>query len=210
MKTKFAMSLLFCVAAMVNVQASPCGSSGMTVVKAFDGQEFVIYLFRKGSDVAFQLPGADLSFPNGQTGPKRFVIDGILFEALLVPSSDFLKSKDKLSDLEILKKHREWEVDYLSKGPGSLSKFVEIGPRERPAHSQQPSSTFYLWEMINPTDMKGARQYYLSTITEGEVIVLTAILADDSKDSIAMKAFQSFASSFQLVLKKEQCPEVKK
>jgi hypothetical protein len=190
--------------------SSPCGTSGMTVVKAFDGKQFVIYSFRKGADVAFQIPGSDISFPNGTSGPKRFIVDGVVFETLFVPVSDFLKTKEKLSDVDVLKKQREFEVDYLSKSPSPLTKSVELGPRERPANKQQPAFTFYLWQMINPRDERGARQYYLTTLSEGDVVVLSAIVADDSREAVAMMAFQSFASTFQHILVKEQCPEVKK
>jgi hypothetical protein len=190
--------------------ASPCGTSGMTVVKAFDEKQFVIYSFRKSIDVAFQIPGSDISFPNGTSGPKRFIIDGVVFETLFVPVTDFLKTKEKLSDVDVLKKQREFEVEYLSKAPGPLTKFVELGPRERPASKQQPAFTFYLWQMINPRDEHGARQFYLTTLSEGDVVVLSAIVADDSREAAAMMAFQSFASTFQHILEKERCPDGKK
>lgn len=195
---------------LVSAFASPCGTSGMTVVKAFDGKHFVVYLFRKGVDVAFQLPGSDISFPNGTDGPKRFIIDGVLFETLLVPTTDFLKTSDKLEDVDVLRKHRDFEVDYLNEAAAPLSKFVELGPRARPEGKGQPAFTFYLWEMVDPRDQKGARQYYLSTLSAGEVVMLSAVVPDDSKEGAAMMAFQSFASSFQHVLDKEQCPDTKK
>jgi hypothetical protein len=182
----------------------------MTVVKAFDGRQFVIYSFRKGIDVAFQLPGLEISFPNGTTGPKRFIIDGVFFETIFVPTTDFLKKNDGLTDLQVLKKHREFEVDYLNKATTPLSKFVELGPRERPASRQQPAFTFYLWEMVDPRDDNGARQYYLTTLSAGDVVVLSAVVPDYSKEENAMMAFQSFARSFQHILDKEQCPETKK
>lgn len=191
------------------VYASPCGTAGMTVVKAFDGQNFVIYSYRPGSDVAFQIPGKDISFPNGTSGPKRFVIDGVFFETLFVPITDFLKTKDKLSDVDVLRKHKEFEVEYLTKSAGPLSKFVELGPRERPAGNQQPAFTFYLWQMANPRDERGTRQFYLTTLSENDVVVLSAVVGDDVKERMAMTAFQSFAGTFQHILKKEQCPEKK-
>ena len=193
----------------LNANALPCGTDGMTVVKAFDGKQFVIYSFRKGVDIAFQIPGTDISFPNGTTGPKRFIVDGVVFETLFVPRTDFLKTTDEMSDVDVLRKHKEFEVNYLSKAPSPLTKFVELGPRERPAGRQQPAFTFYLWQMINPGDQRGARQFYLTTLSEGDVVVLSAIVADDSKEATAMMAFQSFASTFQHILKKDQCPQAK-
>ena len=117
-----------------------------------------------------------------------------------------MKTSDPLIDVEVLKKHREYEVSYITKAGGPLSKLIELGPRERPASGQQPAFTFYLWKMVNPIDLAGARQYYLTTLSAGEVVVLTAIVVDDSKDETAIRAFQTFASSFQHILKKEQCP----
>src|SRR5437762_5666804 len=111
----------------VYTNGSPCGTSGMSVVKANDGGLFVIYSFREGPDVAFQIPGKEISFPNGTTGPKRFNIDGVIFETLFVNKSEFLKTSDPLIDVEVLKKHREYEVSYITKAGGPLSKLIELG-----------------------------------------------------------------------------------
>ncbi|MBA3240307.1 MAG: hypothetical protein H0T60_03685 [Acidobacteria bacterium] len=187
--------------------ASPCGKSGMTVLRANDGGGFIFYVFREGPDFAFELPGKETSFPDGLSGPRRFLIDGIHFESLLVKPSAFMKSEKGVADLEILKKHQAYEFEFMQKTPTPLRQLIELGPREKPAANGQPSFTFYLWEAADPRDPKGARQYFLSTVSGGEVTVLSAIVPNQAKEGEAMRAFNSYASSFQHVLKKEQCPE---
>jgi len=70
----------------------------------------------------------------------------------------------------------------------------------------QPSFIFYLWGAVDPRDKNGTRQYFLTTVSAGDVVVLTAIVRDQSAADLAMLAFESYVDSFQHVLKKEQCP----
>lgn len=187
--------------------ASPCGKSGMTVLRANDGSGFIFYVFRDGPDFAFELPGREISLPEDLSGPRRFVIDGIHFESLLVKPSAFMKQEKGLADLDMLKRHQAYEFEYMQKTPTPLTQLIELGPREKPAANGQPSFTFYLWEAADPHDQNGARQYFLSTVSSGEVAVLSAIVPNQAKEGEAMQAFNIYASSFQHVLKKEQCPE---
>ena len=199
--------ILFLFLFSVLTSASPCGKSGMTVLRANDGSRFIFYVFREGPDFAFELPGKEISLPENLSGPRRFMIDGIHFESLLVKPSAFMGSEKGLVDLEILKKHRAYEFEFMQKTLTPLTQLIELGPREKPAASGQPSFTFYLWEAADPRDPKGARQYFLSTVSSAEVAVLSAIVPNQAKEGEAMRAFNSYASSFQHVLKKEQCPE---
>lgn len=118
-----------------------------------------------------------------------------------------MKSVKGAADLEILKKHQAYEFESMQKTPTPLKQFIELGPREKDAANGQPSFTFYLWEAADPRDSQGARQYFLSTVTGGEVALLSAIVPNQVKEEEAMQAFNSYASSFQHVLRKEQCPE---
>jgi hypothetical protein len=118
-----------------------------------------------------------------------------------------MKSEKGVADLDILKKHQAYEFEFMQTTPTPLKKLVELGPREKPSANGQPSFTFYLWGATDPRDPKGARQYFLSTLSGGEVAVLSAIVPNESKEGEAMQAFNSYASSFQHILKKEQCPE---
>ena len=203
----FVLFFIVMLFSSVAASASPCGTNGMSVLRANDGSGYIFYVFREGPDFAFALSGEQISFPNGLTGPRRVNIDGMLFESLVVKVRDFMKPEKGLSDLEILKKHGTYEFDFMQKTPTPLTKFIELGPREKPAANKQPSFTFYLWEAADPRDPSGARQYFLSTVSGGEVVVLSAIVPNQAKEEGAMQAFQSYASSFQHILKKEQCPE---
>jgi hypothetical protein len=187
--------------------SSPCGKSGMTALRANDGGRFLFYVFREGPDLYFALNGKEVSFPNGLNGPRRFLIDGILYESLLIKPAEFMKAERGVADLDILKKHQTYEFDFMQKTPTPLKKLVELGPRVRPEANGQPGFTFYLWEAADPRDQKGTRQYFLTTVSAGDVVVLTAIVRDQSAEDVAMQSFESYASTFQHVLKKQQCPE---
>lgn len=188
------------------VWCTPCGTSGMTVVKADSGLQYILYLYREGPDVAYQVPGKEMTFPNGFTGPRMYNLDGVVFESLFVKTADFMPSTQGKSDLDILKAQQKFEVEYLQKAGGPLKSLVELGPRDRPAAGGQPAFTFYLWQMVDPKDLKGASQYYLTTVSSGEVAVLSAIVPNEAKTDVAMNAFQSYAGSFQHILRKQQCP----
>jgi|GEM_PF-2756318 len=186
--------------------ASPCGKSGMTALRADDGSGFLFYVFREAPDIYFALPGKQVSFPDGLEGPRRLLIDGILYESLTLKPAEFMKVEKGTPDLDILKKHQAYEFGHMQKTPTPLRKLFELGPRGRAAAGGQPAFTFYLWGASDPGDEGGARQYFLSTVSSGEVVVLSAIVRDQSKEDAAMRAFESYAGSFQHVLRKEDCP----
>jgi len=106
----------------------------------------------------------------------------------------------------MLKRHQRYEFAYLQSTPTPLKEFAELGPRSKPAGRGQPAFTFYLWLARAPGDEKGTRQYFLTTVSDSEVIVLTAIVPNESAAELAMQSFQTYAASFQHVLRKEDCP----
>ncbi|MCU1268159.1 MAG: hypothetical protein JWM21_4477 [Acidobacteria bacterium] len=202
-----AVLLLFMLGSSASAAPSPCGKNGMTSLRANDGSGFLFYVFRESPDLYFALTGKQISFPNGTSGPRRFIIDGNFYENLMVQPTDFMKPEQGVADLDILKKHQAYEFDYMQKTPTPLRKLVELGPRVKAAANGQPGFTFYLWAALDPRDQNGARQYFLTTVSAGEVVVLTAIVRDQSANDRAMQAFESYANSFQHVLKKKDCPE---
>ena len=199
-------ALLLTLISLSSAIASPCGKDGMTTLRASDGSGFLFYLFRNGPDIYFALGGKEISFPNGTNGPRRFVIDGVFYESLIVKPKDFVGSETGLADLEVLKRHQRYEFAYMKSTPTPLKEFAELGPRTKNAAKGQPAFTFYLWLARAPGDEKGARQYFLTTVSDSEVVVLTAIVQNDSAAELAMQSFQMYAASFQHVLKKEDCP----
>ena len=176
---------------VVPAMPSPCGKSGMTALRANDGSGFLFFVYREGPDVYFAIAGKEISFPDGTKGPKRFVIDGILYETIFVRTSDFMKPDKTLADIDVLKKHREYEFDYIQKLPTPMRKLEELGPRVKNGSNGQPNFTFYLWAILDPKNETGARQYFLTTVSGGEVTVLSAIVRDQAAEDGAMRAFES-------------------
>jgi hypothetical protein len=207
MKITSTVFLIVLVFFSSSAQASPCGKAGWTGLRANDGSGFLFYIFRDAPDLYFGLSGKEISFPDGAKSPPKFFIDGILYQSLLVEPTEFMKSGASVTaDLDILKKHQTYEFDFMQKTPTPLRKLVEIGPRIKPAENGQPSFTFYLWMALDPRDQSGARQYFLTTVSSGHVVVLSAIVRDQTADELAMQAFEKYARSFRHVLKKEECP----
>ena len=205
--TSSILLLLLISSSSGSVLASPCGNGGWTGLRANDGSGYLFYIFREAPDLYFALPGEEISFPDGAKSPPKFFIDGILYQSLLVEPTDFMKSAAGVADLDILKKHQTYEFDFMQSTPTPLRKLVEHGSRERAAANGQPSFTFYLWEAIDPRDQNGSRQYFLTTVSAGHVVVLSTIVRDQAAADIAMQSFRRYTSSFRHVLKKEDCPE---
>jgi hypothetical protein len=64
-----------------------------------------------------------------------------------------------------------------------------------------------LWAARDPRDEHGSRQYFLTTVSDGDVVVLTAVVANDAQDNIAFDAFEGYITSFQHILNKKDCPD---
>ncbi len=186
---------------------SPCAKSGWTGLRANDGSGFIFYIYRDAPDLYFLLTGRQVSFPDGPKGPPKFFIDGALYQSLLVKPSEFMKVEKAVADLDILKQHEKYEWDFMQKTPTPLRKLDELGPRVKAASKGQPAFTFYLWAARDPRDPHGSRQYFLTTVSDGVVIVLSAIVGNDSQDNLAFEAFESYITSFQHILNKKDCPD---
>ena len=207
MKTRYGLFLLIFYFSAVSVAASPCAKGGWTGLRANDGRGYLFYVYRDAPDVYFAIPGKQVSFPDGPKRPPRFFVDDILYQSLFVKPSDFMKDDKEIRDLDVLKRHATYEFEYMLKTLTPLRKFVELGPREKPAANGQPGFTFYLWLAIDPDKLEGSRQYFLTTLSAGDVVVLSAIVRDQAADDQAMEALVTYANSFQHILKKENCPE---
>jgi uncharacterized protein YbgA (DUF1722 family) len=186
---------------------SPCAKSGWTGLRADDGSGFIFYVYRDAPDIYFLLTGVQTSFPDKSKTPPQFFIDGVFYQTLLVKPSQFMKVEKGVADLDILKQHQKYEWDFMQKTPTPLRKLDELGPRVKAASSEQPSFTFYLWAAVDPKDAHGSRQYFLTTVSKGDVFVLSAMVANDTQANLAFDAFESYISYFQHILSKKDCPD---
>lgn len=186
---------------------SPCAKSGWTGLRANDGSGFIFYVYRDAPDIYFLLTGRQISFPDKSKTPPQFFIDGVFYQTLLVKPSEFMKVEKGVADLDILKQHETYEWEFMKKTPTPLRTLDELGPRVKAASKGQSSFTFYLWAARDPKDPHGSRQYFLTTVSNGEVVVLSAVVANDAQDNVAFEAFESYITSFQHVLNKKDCPD---
>jgi hypothetical protein len=186
---------------------SPCAKSGWTGLRANDGSGFIFYVYRDAPDIYYLLTGRQISFPDKSKTPPQFFIDGIFYQTVLVKPSQFIKVEKGIADLEILKQHQKYEWDFMQKTPTPLRKLDELGPRVKAVSNGQPGFTFYLWAARDPKDSHGSRQYFLTTVSGGDVVVLSAVVANDAQDEIAFQAFESYITYFQHVLNKRDCPD---
>ena len=202
-------TLLLLVTAFSSAPAfpSPCAKSGWTGLRADDGSGFIFYVYRDAPDIYFLLSGAQVSFPDKSKTPPQFVIDGIFYQTLLVKPSHFMKVEKGVADLEILKQHQKYEWDFIQKTSTPLRKLDELGPRVKAGSREQPSFTFYLWAAVDPKNPHGLKQYFLTTVSNGDVVVLSAMVANDRQADLAFDAFESYISYFQHVLSKRDCPD---
>jgi hypothetical protein len=207
MKLSLGALLLLTCFASASAFPWPCAKSGWTGLRANDGSGFIFYIYRDAPDVYFLLSGRQISFPDKSKTPPQFFIDGIFYQTLIVKPSEFMKSNEGIADLDVLKAHEKYEWDFAQKTPTPLRKLDELGPRVKAASKGQPAFTFYLWAARDPKDLHGSRQYYLTTVSGGDVVVLTAIVANDAQDDVAFQAFESYITYFQHVLDKKNCPE---
>jgi hypothetical protein len=205
---KLVLSALVLLTGIMSASAfpSPCAKSGWTGLRANDGSGFIFYLYRDAPDLYFLLTGRQVSFPEGPKKPQYF-IDGVFYQSLFVKPSEFMKGEKGVSDLDVLKQHEKYEWDFMQKTPTPLRKLDELGPRVKPASKGQPEFTFYLWAARDPKDLHGSRQYFLTTISSGDVVVLSAVVANDTQDELAFQAFESYITFFQHVLDKKNCPD---
>ena len=184
---------------------SPCAKSGWTGLRANDGSGFIFYLYRDGPDFYFLLTGRQVSFPDGPKRPQ-YLIDGVFYQSLIVKQSEFMNDKG-VADIEVLKQHQKYEWDFMQTTPTPLRKLEELGSRVKAASKGQPAFTFYLWAALDPSDPHGGRQYFLTTVSSGDVVVLSAIVANDAQHELAFQAFKSYTAYFRHVLNKKDCPE---
>ena len=206
---KLLLGTLILLTCFVSASAfpSPCAKSGWTGLRANDGSGFIFYVYREAPDIYFLLTGRQLSCPDKSKTPPQFFIDGVFYQTLIVKSSEFMKVEKPAADLDILKLHEKYEWDFMQKTPTPLRQLDELGPRTKAASKGQPGFTFYLWAARDPKDAHGSRQYFLTTVSGGDVVVLSAMVANDTQDELAFQAFESYITSFQHVLDKKNCPE---
>ena len=202
-------ALLFILIGFSSASAfpSPCAKSGWTGLRANDGSGFIFYLYRDAPDIYILLTGRQISFPDKSKTPPQFIIDGIFYQTLLVKPSEFMKVEKGVADLDVLKQHEKYEWNFTQKTETPLRQLDELGPRMKAASKGQPGFTFYLWAARDPKQPHGPRQYYLTTVSGGDVVVLTAIVSNDAQDDIAFQAFESYITYFQHVLDKKNCPD---
>ena len=183
--------------------SSPCKDSGSDIFNSADGSGFVFYVYSKEKDVAFQLPGKTISFPN-EKNKNQFYIGKTLYEYIQVDSSEF--ETQNSGALEILKNHASSEQKYLKSTPSPLKEIIDMGENTKEAAGNQPEFVFYLWKAKDPKNNEKSNQYILTTVISGKIFMLSAI-SDIKQNDITEHSFNVFTSSFQIVSEISKCPK---
>lgn len=196
--------VVFWILVCSKVVALPCNTKGLDILKLADGIGLMFFVYNEKSDLVFVIPGETISFPEKKL-QSRFYIDKNLFEYTLVNFADFLKDKNA-TDSEVLKAHTLYEQSYLKSLKTPLIEFVDYGERVKPATDTQPEFYFALWQAKDPKNKTGASQFYLSTVSSGQVFLLSAIALNGKEDQVK-SALQYYAGTFHHISAIEQCPK---
>ncbi|WP_051293958.1 hypothetical protein [Pseudoduganella violaceinigra] len=179
----------------------------MSVNKALSGKAFIFYPSRSDGDSSFVLPGTEFRKDSG--GPPesvQFFIDGIHYQFLTTPKSQFIVDGEAGGDAAVLHRHTAYEREFIAKVGNPRSKFQEIGSRNRPAVEGTPALLFKLWQMKVPGKQGDSMQYYLTTVIGDDVVMLSAIILDAKYEARVMSALDSFTQTFQFIVSEKSCP----
>jgi hypothetical protein len=206
------IGLVFLVNTLLSgrAMALPCATRGMDVLRANDGSGYIFYVYRDSVDFGFMLTGKTISFPEGFEGKKRFTIDGIVYEVVMLDPSIFMKNERNTSQSEMLKQYQEYTTDTIKKVGSPLTSITDLGSREKDGSNGKPGFIFHLFVAVKPLDPTGPREYFLSTISEGEVVVLSAIALTQAEDPSVTEAFELYAQTFKHIVDRQECPDGRK
>jgi hypothetical protein len=169
----FALPAKSTVPASTSVEPSLalCAKAG-TVERWNAGGGFT-FLPKSGNRLyAMRLLGEDFAAHREMSHPAM-QIDGIFYQFLFVPISDFAPS-ERRPDADVLAQHAAWEFQAAQRASGKLDRFQDLGNKARPAGNGFEAATFKLWRMHNADD--SAAQFFVTTVVGGEVVVMSAIL----------------------------------
>ena len=196
---QFRLALAF-VLALVGADASgsPCGPPGTTgLFRQNDKMGYFLQRNFATRSLYLQFPGT--SFTIDKRTPdfvNAFTLDGVYYQSLATKTDLFRNKRGPTTDAEVLARHAHWEVAAAKSSPSPLTRFEDLGNRVRPASRGTPELTFKLWRLYSPTDA-GMSQYFLTTVVDEEVVVLSAIPSRAAGSKTAfLRTAGTYASAF--------------
>lgn len=192
----------------VNLYAQ-CPDTGQTkVIKPAQGTGYRFYKFIGDSSFVYFLEGNKFSFNDKDDPGKAFIfIDDFAYEPILVERVDFEKYVKSSKPIDILRAQAKHAQEYMKSAVPSIV-ITDYGPSARKNPDGSDDRLFYLWKKESPPGKEDARQYLVSTLVKGGVVVLSFIplKASVSEENVFLQ-IQKYTSSFDL-LSSDRCAKV--
>ncbi len=189
----------------VNIHAQ-CPDTGQTkVIKPAQGTGYRFYKFMGDSSYVYFLDGNKFSFNDKDDPGKTFIfIDDFAYEPIFVETADFGRYVKSSKPVDILRAQAKHAQDYMKSAVPSIV-ITDYGPSARKNPDGSDDRLFYLWKKENPPGSKDARQYLVSTLVKGGVVVLSFMPLKESisEDDVFLQ-IQKYTSNFD-VLSSERC-----
>ena len=192
----------------VNLLAQ-CPDTGETkIIKPAQGAGYRFYKFIGDSSYVYFLDGKKFSFNDKDDPGKTFMfIDDFAYEPILVERADLEKYVKSSKEIDVLRAQAKHAQEYM-KGAVPSVVIKDYGSSARKNPDGSDGRLFYLWKKENPPGSQDARQYLVSTLVKGGVVVLSfmPLKQSVSEDDVFLQ-IQKYTSNFDM-LSSERCAKV--
>lgn len=178
-----------------------CPNTGETkVIKPRQGTGYYFYKFIGGASYVYFLDGKTFRF-NDKDDPGKLLIliDDFAYEPILFNGADLAKYVHSKAESEILRDQAKHEQEYFKKTVPSMA-ITDYGPSARKNADGSDGRLFYLWKKENSPGDKETRQYLVSTVVNGQVVVLSFMpLKTSVSEDEVFQQIQTYTSRFDVV-----------
>lgn len=186
-----------------------CPNTGETkVIKPAQGTGYRFYKFMGDSSFVYFLDGKKFSFNDkDDPGKTLILIDDFAYEPIVVGKDDLAKYVKSSSTMDILRAQAKHAQDHFKSAVPSIVT-TDYGPSSRKNPDGSDDRLFYLWKKESPPGSQDARQYLVSTLIKGGVVVLSfmPLKASVTEDDVFLQ-IQKYTSHFDL-LSSDRCAKV--
>lgn len=180
--------------ATLPVVAASCGTpGGANIFNKRDGGGYVMDLYLAKRDVRFSFPGASFrQDPKAPPGKFSFFVDDIYYQVLTTPVEPVLAGKPRPDDATLLAQHMAWEIDYYKQAAKPTGTIENLGVQRLDGRPMQ----MLVWRRAGIGAAHGM-QYWVTTVVDDDIVVLTAILPQGQVQDGTFRAFLAdYSGSF--------------